>query len=148
MEGVRFIGLGGAPPGVFKDGNRAFEGFPYRETEDCEEAVRTLLEPQVGNEKSVLVTHFPPFDIGELPFRGSVADTGSKELQDMIQNQQERIAVAISGHLHRQFWIPQYRGTCAVNPGSVLLRNYAVIELEVDELGGCRVVNVELKVIE
>lgn len=40
----------------------------------------------------------------------------------------------------------QYHGTSALNPGSVLLRNYAVLEVETE--GGCSVVRSDLKFIE
>ena len=131
---------------MLPDGTEAFPGFPYRTTDDCEEIVRNRLFPQVNETKSILITHAPPFDLGILPFKGLEAEAGSREIQRLIEENSQKIALSISGHYHRQLWVEQYHGTSALNPGSALQRNYAVLEVELED--GCRVVSADLKFIE
>lgn len=101
------------------------------------------LGPQISEQSCVLVTHFPPFDIGKLEFRGSVAEAGSKGLEEFIENNAGKLVFTVSGHLHSQFWIESYKGTAALNAGSILRQNYAVVFLDVGDV--CKVNRVELK---
>ena len=135
--------MGGAPPGILPDGSEGFVGFPYRTSEDCDNAVRNELEVQLNNTPSVLVTHFPPFDIGKIDFRGATAEAGSKGLENFIKASKELLVTTVCGHLHSQFWHESYNGTSALNAGSVLKLNYAVLYIETGDV--VRVNRVELK---
>lgn len=105
--------------------------------------MKNELETQLNGEICVLVTHFPPFDIGKLDFRGTVAEAGNKGLETFIENNSEKFIFTVSGHLHIQFWMESYKGTAALNAGSILSHNYAVVHLEVGDT--CKVNRVELK---
>lgn len=118
-------------------------GFPYKTSEDCDNAVKNELEVQLNNTLSVLVTHFPPFDIGKLDFRGVTAEAGSKGLENFIKENAEKLVITLCGHLHAQFWHQDYHGTSALNAGSILRLNYAVLYIETGDI--CRVNKLELK---
>lgn len=133
VQNLRFLGLGGAPPVLMPDKSVRAVGFPFRDNDECDLAVETWLSPYLNGEKTILITHFPPFDLGKIMIGELEAETGSKALEEMIRKHAKELVLTINGHLHLQRWNQDYYGTSALNPGCVALRLYAVVLLEVGE---------------
>ena len=134
LSGLRFIGLGGAPPGLYDD-SQAFPGHPYSTPAECDSAIASYLTPFISQSQSqcVLITHFPTFDRGILPTRGGKAFAGSQSLQDLITANHSSIILHISGHIHIQIYREDYHGTKSINPGSVTFGNYALLTLQLQD---------------
>lgn len=143
VENLRFLGLGGAPPVLMPDGSIRAIGFPYKDNAECDLAVSAILEPHFTGEKTIMITHFPPFDFGKILIGEETAEAGNKGLQDLIEKNAEQLIMTINGHLHLQRLNEDYYGTKAVNPGCVAHRLYAVVYLDVSDVP--KVQRVEMK---
>lgn len=127
VEGIKFIGLGGAPPGRFDNGI-AFPGHPWRTTEECSSDVERLLSPQMETDsKFVVVTHFPPYDFGFIVTKGKNVSAGDIKIQELLDKNAAKVILHISGHLHKQSYQQRAGGLVCINPGSPLNLHYAVV---------------------
>lgn len=144
FEGLHFLGLGGSPPGLFSD-SIAFAGHPFITLDDCEAAMTEYVEKLLVTPNTILITHVPPYDLGQIINKGQIAQSGSPKLQEIIRNHSENIICFINGHIHRQHYLADFYGTHAINPGSSFSQNYAILKIGFNEKW--RVTEVSLKTI-
>jgi len=132
IEGITFIGLGGALPAPAKT--------PYEFTEGQLGAFLREASAQLPPDTTkVLVSHQPP--------QGTLLDivhsgqhVGSRAVRDFIL--QERPLVCFTGHIHESPGIDSLGQTQIINPGPFAYGNYAYAEinggkLELLEIRSC-----------
>ena len=129
LSNLWFVGLGGAPPVSF-DNTYINQGHPYMNDEECDNAVTSLLLPQMIHSQFVLITHFPPKSIGFIENQGRNLSTGSQKLQEIVAENSNKIVLHVYGHLHSQHTQNDYFGVKVVNPGCLPYRNYATVTLQ------------------
>ena len=127
------MGLGGAPPGRY-NGQRAWAGNPFITLEECEEAMTTYIEKEMGVPNTIILTHAPPLELGEVTSGRYIIQSGSPKLQEIIVKNAENILFVSSGHKHEPLYAPAFYETQVINSGSVMYGNYATIQIE--QLGG------------
>jgi Icc-related predicted phosphoesterase len=132
VSGVWFVGLGGSPPGILEN-QVYFEGNPYANAEECDLSIQNNLLPQLTPSKYILVTHFPPYDIGYLNSKGNIVSAGNAKLQEVIFEKSPNIILYVYGHLHTQYNNDNFGGVNALNPGSVIFGQYALVTLTLGE---------------
>lgn len=91
---------------------------------------KKLLKMKIEKKNVCLLTHVPPF--------GTAADiesynrhVGSRQLKDVIEKN-ENIFLSVCGHIHDSTTISRMGNCTIVNPGSVTVGNFAIIDLQKD----------------
>ncbi len=102
IEGETMIGLGGSNPTIFDTPN-----------EQSEEEIYLTLSPLM-EERSIMVTHCPPYGINDLTRHGHHA--GSHALRRIFEEFRPKIWLA--GHVHEARGITQLNDTIFMNPGA------------------------------
>ena len=101
-------------------------GHPYRNELECDHAVDLYLVPQLIHSQYILITHFPPYDLGFINNRDRILSTGNKKLQQVIIENSSNIILYIYGHLHNQVYDQHFFQINALNPGCLPIRKYAI----------------------
>ncbi len=107
LGGVKFVGLGGSNLTPFHT------PFELNEVEIKEELAAASCDT---NEKTVLVTHAPPFET-KVDMIKSGTHVGSKSVRQYIE--QKHPLVCLCGHVHEGREIDQLGRTLVVNPGPI-----------------------------
>ena len=119
VEGIKFVGLGGAIAGP---------GFGLDEFGDDDfsinlSALEATLKPE---DRSILVTHQPAFGT-KIDDSGDGHHAGSRAVRDFIDRNHP--LVAVSGHIHNAFGTDVIGSTTIVNPGPISHRTYGYINI-------------------
>ena len=137
-EGLQIVGLGGSIPGYAeKEGqlNKVWEGYPYPNDTDFGEDLKKVLDKHCCSEdvQSILMTHIGPYcssttvdmhDNPEAPIY-----SGSKALQQAIVGGRYNLLMNIHGHTHAGVGRSNVRGIQVINPGSLSMGDFGVLEL-------------------
>jgi Icc-related predicted phosphoesterase len=97
--------------------------------EFTEEELSLMLE-ELGK-VDLLLSHTPPFDSGLDRIRSGLS-VGSKSLKYYIER--EAPLLCVCGHIHESRGIERIKNTLAINPGPLSRGNYAVVDLEGEEV--------------
>ena len=119
LDGIKFVGLGGAVAG-------AGFGLDNVESDDFSiglAALEAMLKP---GDRSILVTHKPALGTS-MDDTGGGHHAGSKAVRDFIDRNHPILAV--SGHIHDAFGTDVIGSTTLVNPGPVSHRTYGYIKV-------------------
>jgi len=133
-QGLFIVGLGGSPPG-FQEETQVWKGFPYRTREECDQAVKEVLEPQIcAKGQYIALTHFGPKSSSTTSYvtqDGTVIESGSEGLYQMLMSKQE-VFLNLHGHTHHAFGLCSLRDETltVVNPGTASIGRYAKITLK------------------
>jgi len=119
LDGIKFVGLGGAIAGP---------GFGLDEFGDDDFSINlTALEATLKpDDRSILVTHQPAFGT-KIDDSGDGHHAGSKAVRDFIDRNHP--IVAVSGHIHNAFGTDVIGSTTLVNPGPISHRTYGYIKI-------------------
>lgn len=90
-EGLKLIGLGGAPPSYIDSSRKIWSGYPYETRQQCDEAVNNYLKSLIPEEGQVMImTHFGPMKLSTSEYTletGEVVEAGSMALrQTLLEN--------------------------------------------------------------
>ncbi|MCK5566059.1 MAG: metallophosphoesterase family protein [Planctomycetes bacterium] len=119
LDGIKFVGLGGAIAGP---------GFGLAEFGDDDFSIRlNALEATLKpDDISILVTHQPAFGT-RIDDSGDGHHAGSKAVRDFIDRNHP--IVAVSGHIHNAFGTEILGSTTLINPGPISHRTYGYIKI-------------------
>lgn len=132
VDGLRFVGLGGAPPGRCA-GGIAFPGNPFETLQAYEEAITEHFDKYLNSPNTIVITHAPPLDLGVIDTKIGPVDSGSIRLQEIIESHSSNIIFISNGHKHEQLYVPSFKGTVSVNAGSPTVGDYMILKIELNE---------------
>lgn len=118
VNGVRFLGVGGALRGPF------YTLFEVEE-EEIEAVLDACLEPE-ASENLILVSHNPPRDT-KVDLTRLGLHVGSSSLRTFIE--EYKPLCVLCGHIHEARGVDSLGSTVLVNPGPARDGNCAVVEL-------------------
>lgn len=118
-----FFGLGGSLYTPFNTPNEYDEDY-YKTTLD-------KLKSKVSGKPLIIVSHQPPYNT-DLDKIMAVMHVGSKSLREAIEEHEP--VLCLCGHIHEATGIDKIGKTKIVNPGPWRSKNYAIIEIEGNEV--------------
>ncbi len=127
------VGLGGSNITPFGTPLEFPEDEIERELESALKGVidSNLIGEQEISSKLILLTHVPPFNT-KLDVIATGSHVGSTAVRSFIERHRPR--VSLHGHIHESQAVDTILSTTCVNPGALVHKRYAVIELSESRL--------------
>lgn len=138
--GLLFTGSGGATPFSNDTPNERSEDFIVGD-------LKTVLSSDEGEKNRawsnlILVVHNPPFDTECDRIPGDI-HVGSKLLRSYIE--EIKPLLVVTGHIHESQGTSKIGETTVINPGSLGMGEYALMDISLDSKSKWTVKNIEFK---